>query len=140
MRRWVGVVCGIGLWLSGCQTTPEPNLYQQLGGQTGLEHLVDGLLQHIAADDKIVHHFKDTDIERFRSKLIEQLCAVSDGPCHYTGASMQESHTGFHISQADFDRLVQHLIDTMNELRIPIASQNALLARLAPMYHDVTYR
>lgn len=129
------------LWLAtACATPAKPTLYQQLGGEVAISKLVDGLLVKIEHDPRIVHHFKDTDITRFRSKLIEQLCQISDGPCQYTGSSMQESHTGFQITAADFDRLVQHLIDVMTELDIPLAAQNDLLARLAPMYKEVTYR
>jgi hemoglobin len=87
-----------------------------------------------------VHHFKDTDIERFRRLLIEQLCQLAGGPCQYTGASMQESPTGFHITPADFDNLVNHFIQVMTAQNIPVATQNALLAKLAPMYSDVINR
>ena len=126
--------------LSACSQSPPPTLYQQLGGALGVEQIVDGLLHKIEHDERIVHHFKDTDIARFRSKLIEQLCNISDGPCQYTGSSMQESHTGFGITHADFDRLVQHLIDVMTEQQIALSAQNALLSKLAPMYSDITYR
>jgi len=126
----------------GCAKTPTPSdqLYQQLGGKAGLEQLVDGILVAIEQDQQIVHHFKDTDIERFRRLLIEQLCQLAGGPCQYTGASMQESHTGFHITPADFDNLVNHFIQVMTAQNIPVATQNALLAKLAPMYSDVINR
>lgn len=142
-----------GLWLglclsvlslilaSGCsQTVAKDQLYQQLGGGNGITKIVDGLLVEIEHDQQIVHHFRDTDIERFRKLLIEQLCELSGGPCIYTGASMQESHTGFKITQADFDNLVRHLMKVMTALDISIPTQNQLLGLLAPMYGDVVYR
>lgn len=130
------------LVLTGCSNTPEPEdwLYQQLGAGPGLEQLADGLLREIEQDQQIVHHFKDTDIARFRKLLIEQFCELSGGPCKYTGATMQESHTGFQITEADFDNLVGHLIKVMTEQQVPVAAQNRLLAKLAPMYRDVVYR
>lgn len=111
LGRWLLVV----LLLSGCQSKPEtPDwLYQQLGGSPGVTQLVDGLLVKIEHDPQIVHHFRDTDIARFRKLLIEQICQLSGGPCQYSGASMQESHTGFQITAADFDNLVNHLIAVM---------------------------
>ncbi len=128
--------------LVGCSTAPEPKdwLYQQLGAAAGLEKITDGLLREIERDPQIVHHFQDTDIARFRKLLIEQLCELSGGPCKYTGASMQESHTGFQITQADFDNLVGHLIKVMTEQKVAVSAQNRLLAKLAPMYQDVVYR
>ena len=126
---------------TGCQQTPAADqLYQQLGQQAGISQIVDGLLHEIEHDRQIVHHFRDTDIERFRKLLIEQLCELSGGPCKYTGASMQESHTGFQITQADFDNLVRHLMKVMTAQKIAISAQNQLLRLLAPMYGDVVYR
>ncbi len=130
------------LLLVGCSSAPEPKdwLYQQLGAETGVTQLVDGLLVEIEQDPQIVQHFKDTDIARFRKLLIEQLCELSGGPCRYSGATMQESHTGFQITQADFDNLVAHLIKVMTAQKVPVGAQNRLLAKLAPMYKDVVYR
>jgi hemoglobin len=98
------------------------------------------LLYEIEHDNRIVHHFADTDIERFRRLLAEQLCEISGGPCTYTGGSMAESHTGFNITLADYDALVGHLIKVMQQQHISISAQNQLLALLAPMYKDISYR
>lgn len=128
------------LALTACQHNPQPTLYQRLGGEAGVEHIVDGVLYGIEHDQSIVHHFSDTDIPRFRRLLIEQFCELSGGPCKYTGASMQESHTGFQITQAHFDALVNHLITAMQQQKVAIEAQNEFLAMLAPMYKDVVYR
>ena len=128
------------LMLTACQQSPETTLYQRLGGEAGVEKIVDGVLYGIEHDQSIVHHFADTDIPRFRRLLIEQFCELSGGPCKYTGVSMQESHTGFQITQAHFDALVNHLISAMQQQQVPIEAQNEFLAMLAPMYKDVVYR
>ncbi len=128
------------LVLTACQQSPETTLYQRLGGETGVEKIVDGVLYGIEHDQSIVHHFADTDIPRFRRLLIEQFCELSGGPCKYTGVSMQESHTGFQITQAHFDALVNHLISAMQQQKVSIEAQNEFLAMLAPMYKDVVYR
>lgn len=128
------------LLLSACSHTPEPSLYQQLGGENGINAIADGLLSEIKHDQRIVHHFADTDIARFRRLLAEQLCQLSGGPCTYTGGTMQESHTGFNITLADYDALVEGLIKVMQRQNISISAQNQLLALLAPMYRDISYR
>lgn len=128
------------LVVTGCQQSPESTLYQRLGGEAGVENIVDGVLSGIEQDQSIVHHFADTDVPRFRRLLIEQFCELSGGPCKYTGVSMQESHTGFQITQAHFDALVNHLISAMQQQRVAVEAQNEFLALLAPMYKDVVYR
>ncbi|WP_372625529.1 group 1 truncated hemoglobin [Arsukibacterium sp.] len=128
------------LLLLGCSNPTQPALYQRLGADQGINAIVDGLLFEIEHDDRIVHHFSDTDISRFRAMLAEQLCDLSGGPCQYSGSTMQESHTGFNITLADYDALVEGLIKVMQRQQISIADQNALLALLAPMYRDISYR
>lgn len=49
-------------------------------------------------------------------------------------------HRGLAISEAQFNAVVEHLIDAMDAQRIPQAAQNRLIARLAPMRKDVIYR
>mgnify|MGYP006215678167 CR=1 FL=1 len=134
------ILLAVTLALTACQHSPQPTLYQRLGGETGVEKIVDGVLYGIEHDQSIVHHFEDTDIPRFRRLLIEQFCELSGGPCKYTGVSMQESHTGFQITQAHFDALVNHLITAMQQQKVAIEAQNEFLAMLAPMYKDVVYR
>ncbi len=128
------------LLLGGCSQSNRPSLYQQLGGEAGIAAITDGLLHEIEHDQRIVHHFADTDIARFRRLLAEQLCELSGGPCVYSGGTMQQSHTGFNISLADYDALVEGLIKVMQQQNISISAQNQLLALLAPMYKDISYR
>ncbi|KKO50341.1 cyanoglobin [Arsukibacterium sp. MJ3] len=134
------VLIGACLMLLACSNATQPNLYQRLGAEDGINAMVDGLLYEIEHDQRIVHHFADSDIGRFHAKLAEQLCQLTGGPCHYSGSTMQESHTGFNISLADYDALVEGLIKVMQRQQISITDQNALLALLAPMYKDISYR
>lgn len=124
---------------SSRQTASQQTLYQELGGEASLSAIVDGLLARIATDPRIVHHFQETDIALFRERAIEHFCLVADGGCVYHGESMQHSHRGLNITQADFDALVGHLIESMKEQHIPLSTRNAFLKRLAPMYTDITY-
>lgn len=126
--------------LSSCSQHSASSLYQQLGGESGIAAITDGLLREIEQDQRIAHHFADTDIGRFRTLLAEQLCDISGGPCVYSGGTMQESHSGFNISLADYDALVEGLIKVMQQQNISISAQNQLLALLAPMYKDISYR
>jgi len=133
----IALACAL-LCLAACATTSvTPTLYQQLGGAAGIEGIVDDLLVAILEDDRINRQFADTDIVRFREKLIEQLCVESGGPCTYTGLSMKESHAGRKIDNAQFNALVEDLIDVMTARNIPVPVQNRLLKRLAAMHGDI---
>lgn len=115
----------------------EETLYQRLGGQSGIERIVDGLLWEIGGNPSLRPLFASTDIQRFREKLVEQLCDITDGPCTYSGDSMRETHRHLGISRAQFDQLVEDLIRSMERAGTGTAEQNALLARLVPYWPDI---
>lgn len=132
------VVFGALLFLSVACASQPTTLYQQLGGDKGVSMITDDFLVNLSQDKRILHHFEQTDIHIFRQRLIDHLCVVSGGECVYQGASMYNAHIGLHISQADFDAVVGHLIEALKQQHIPLATRNALLAELAPMYQDIT--
>lgn len=131
--------------LAACTQTTDSGpasdqLYRDFGGQPGIERLIDGLLDNIARDDRIFPLFRDANIDRLRGKLIEKFCSLTGGPCTYTGASMVDAHSGRQITEAQFNALVEDLIDAMEEQKIAVATQNRLIAILAPMRPEVIRR
>jgi hemoglobin len=50
---------------------------------------------------------------------------------------MHDAHKGLHLTNADFNALVEDLQAGMDKAGVSFATQNRLLARLAPMNRDV---
>ncbi|MBW3551400.1 MAG: group 1 truncated hemoglobin [Proteobacteria bacterium] len=138
--HWV-LAGALAALLSACASLAggagDGSLYRSLGGQDGVEALVDDLLVEIVEDDRINLYFVDTDVVRFREKLIEQICAESGGPCVYAGEPMGPVHAGRGIDEAAFNALVEDLVAAMDDNDIPVTAQNRLLRRLAPMHADI---
>ncbi|KJS04271.1 MAG: hypothetical protein VR73_14860 [Gammaproteobacteria bacterium BRH_c0] len=129
--------------MSACSPLGKPpadNLYQRLGGEQGIEALVYDLLVEIAADERIVERFRDVNIPRFRQGLESYICSISGGPCEYSGESMQVVHAGHGYTDVEFNALVDDLIRAMEKRQLPVATQNRLLALLAPSYRDIVYQ
>lgn len=127
------------LLFTACVSTSETTLYNKLGGEQGVNNIVDNLIQEIGQDEQIFHYFAEARVSRFRKNLIEHFCAISDGPCHYTGDNMVDIHTGMNINESDFNHLVDLLINAMEAEGIPHRIQNQLLARLAPLRENIIY-
>ena len=139
IQRLVTTSCLLFL-LVGCASHSSQNtLYEKLGGETGLENIVGGFINQIGKDKQIFHYFADANITRFRTHLTTHLCAITDGPCEYSGDSMTDIHTGMKITEKDFNHLVDLLINAMNLQGIPHRIQNQLLARLAPLRASIIY-
>lgn len=126
--------------LAACAGDPAPRdrtLYERLGGEAGIETLVDRFLYHLADNERSLPLFRNTDIERFREKFIEHLCELSDGPCAYSGDSMAATHRGMDINRAQFNSIVETLQRALDDTGAPVAARNALLAQLAALYPEV---
>lgn len=131
--------CLLGGCLSGCATTADTSdaLYLQLGERAGIQGIVDEFLYALADNELALPLFANTDIERFREQFANQLCAIAGGPCRYDGDSMADTHRGMRIDHAQFNTVVEDLIQAMERRGIASGTQNLLLARLAPMYEEI---
>jgi hemoglobin len=129
------------LLLAGCAATgTKAPLFEQLGGTAGIEALTEDLLVRSADDPRIAFQFAEADIAHLHAQLSIHLCAISDGPCTYTGRDMRAAHLGLGITEAQVNALVENLIDAMDARDIPVTTQNALLARLAPLRGEMLHR
>lgn len=115
----------------------DDSLYQALGQQQGISALMETFILEIAEDERIIHHFENTDIERLHRMLTEQICELSGGPCTYSGDDMVTVHTGMKVTGAEFNALVEDLIAAMEQHDIAVSAQNRLLAILAAMHKEV---
>jgi hemoglobin len=115
----------------------DDTLYADMGGKAGIDRMVDEVEKVYLADPRIKDIFSESNMERLNAKLKEDFCMVAGGPCIYTGHSMEATHKGLHLTNANFNALVEDLQTAMDTCGIAFATQNRFLARLAPMQHQV---
>lgn len=121
------------------QTVPPQNdqLYKAFGEKPGLVALMDDFMVRLLADPRTGPHFKPANQQRVKEQLVDQLCALSGGPCVYKGADMKSAHANLEIKKSDFHALVEVLQQSMDAKGIPFRKQNEMLALLAPMNRDI---
>ena len=112
-------------------------LFADMGGQAGIDKLVDISVDNYLADDRIKDTFAESNMDRLRAEFKVQFCQVACGPCVYEGHSMEAAHKGLHLTNADFNAVVEDLQAAMDKCGIGFAVQNRFLARLAPYQHQV---
>ena len=115
----------------------EDSLFADMGGQAGIDKIVDASMDNYLADDRIKAIFDESNIDRMRAEFKVQFCQVAGGPCQYQGHDMVAAHKGLHLTNADFNAVVEDLQDAMDQCGIPFATQNRFLAILAPYQHQV---
>jgi len=109
----------------------EPSLYRRLGGYDVIAAAIDGMLMRQRSDPQLARFGtgrSEDSRQRGRQLLVDQLCALTGGPCVYTGRDMKSSHQGLGITESEWQRVMQFMRDAMSELKIPPREQDEVIA------------
>jgi hemoglobin len=125
--------------VTGSSVVPlsDDSLYRAFGGEPGLRALMDDFVNRLVIDPRIGSFFKNTNLNRLKEQLAAQLCAVSGGPCKYSGVDMKTAHGAMGVDKSNFNALVEVLQQSMDAKGIPFSTQNRMLAQLAPMHREI---
>jgi hemoglobin len=144
--RWLIVAAsvvsllGLAACTSGEAPAPAPQvppLYVRLGGQPVLVAVVDDFVSMLKSDRRVNRRFRNANQVHLKASMTDQLCAVTGGPCHYTGKPMNEAHKGMRISDAEFNAVVQDLRRSLTLHNVAIELQTEVVDLLEPMRDDV---
>jgi hemoglobin len=77
-----------------------------MGGYDVIAAVIDELFAILHADPAFARFFggrSEDSVVRSRQLLVEQMCALSGGPCHYIGRDMKTSHKGLAITTSEWE-------------------------------------
>lgn len=107
------------------------SLYTRLGGYDAIAAVVENLLPRLTSDKLLGRfwaHRGDDGLAREKQLLIDFLCHVAGGPMYYTGRSMELSHRGMRISEADWKAFLGHVNATLDEFEVPAGERNEVVS------------
>jgi len=139
MKRFAAISLPLLLALS-MPVHAEDTLFADMGGQAGIDKIVDASVDNYLVDPRIKAIFDESNMDRLRAEFKVQFCQVAGGGCDYKGHNMTAAHKGLHLTNSDFNAVVEDLQNAMDKVGVPFATQNRFLARLAPMQHQVVSR
>ena len=122
------------------QPTGPSSLYQRIQYAGGLRRLVDKLYPRVLADPSLLFYFKHLDEERLKGlrwHMLTLLAVVTDGPSRYQGRDLHDAHAHLHITGDAFDRVLEHLQATLQELEVDQNDQQAILAAVQARRSEV---
>ena len=113
------------------------SIYEDIGGASALAAAVDDFYARVLADTELVGYFEGVDIGRLKAHQRSFLAAAIGGSELYAGRPMREVHAPLAISQKHFDRVVGHLVDTLNELSVPAEIIGEIGGKLIPLQEQI---
>jgi hemoglobin len=121
------------------QTAPAASrsLFERLGGQEGIEAVVDALLVNIGADNRIKQYFNNLDQVRFKTNNVAFLCEKTGGPCTYTGGELKRVHKSLQVSSEDFNAMMETIGKTLDEKSVAEADKKELMDLMASFKAEI---
>jgi hemoglobin len=92
--------------LEANMTQPATPLYQRMGGYDVIAAVIDDLFAILHGDPGFARFFGGRGADsviRSRQLLVDQMCALSGGPCQYIGRDMKTSHRGLGITNSEWE-------------------------------------
>jgi len=80
---------------------------------------VDIFYTKVLKVDLIKHFFKKIDMTTQAGKLKMFLAFAFGAPTQYSGKQMKEAHSYMNLTEAHFNAVAVHLVDTLQELSVP---------------------
>lgn len=127
------------LGLNACANMPrsDATLYERLGGGSAMMEIASETVDALANSPDGRRSMDRVNLPRLKKKIAQQFCALTDGPCKYTGDDMKLAHAGLKISEREFNAIVEILRGVLNRRGVAEREKNELLRLLAPMQRDI---
>jgi len=108
----------------------EKSLYHRLGGYDVIAGIVDDLFSRLRSDPEFARFAAGRSLDsqhRSRQLLVDQLCALTGGPCIYIGRDMKTSHAGLGITESEWQTNLKYTSAALDKFNIPDKEQQQFL-------------
>jgi len=121
-------------------TQPATSLYQRMGGYDVIAAVIDDLFAILHEDPGFARFFggrSEDSVIRSRQLLVDQMSALSGGPCHYIGRDMTTSHRGLGITNAEWEANMKASDAALIKNSVGGAERAEFLALFERYRHDI---
>ncbi len=117
----------------------EPDLYQRMGGSKVVSELVDEWVKSAQTDGRLGGALggdnpKPAALAKMRKDLVTEVCEISDGPCKLSDP--KKLPETFSLPNEKFVVFADHLVRSMDKLKIREREKNELLGRIGEVRVD----
>jgi hemoglobin len=93
--------------------------YEQIGGGPAVTAVVDRFYETVVADPQLTGYFDGVDLARLKRHQVLLVSQVLGGPAQYDGRDLATAHAGLGITDDDFARVVEHLVEALEGFEVP---------------------
>lgn len=115
-------------------------MYQQLGGENGIEKAIDLLYAKVLDDERLARFFNGVEIVLQRRKFRLFLNTVTGGPRQRSPIELRAAHANAvreGLSEEHFDAFIEHLEASLRELEVPFDTISRIVEVVVQTRSDV---
>ncbi|HWE56750.1 MAG TPA: group 1 truncated hemoglobin [Acidimicrobiales bacterium] len=112
-------------------------IYEQIGGSPSVAQVVDLFYEKVVADPTLAGFFDGVDMRRLKGHQRAFIAAALGGAEVDEGRDVGAAHAELVISDDDFDAVVGHLAETLDELGGPASTIGQIAEALAPLRDQI---
>lgn len=113
------------------------SLFDQIGGPSAVTAAVDDFYRRLIADPALTPYFDGVGMRQLKAHQRSFIAAAIGDPEPHLGRSMRESQWQLKFQAAHFDRVVDHLVETLSDLAVSGAIIDQIGINLAPLKVDI---
>ncbi len=113
---------------------------RRLGGADAFQVAVDDFYRRVLRDAKLRPYFEGIDVDRLKRHQYAFLAMAVGGVHGYLGRHMAAAHARMDITDEAFDRVMDHLVATLEDLGMDLQTIRDIGGRLLPLRHDICER
>jgi len=121
--------------------TQTSNLYSRVGGHDVMVGVTEDFVDWSLADKKLGRFFpnvqKGPSLDALNQRIVEFLCAITNGPCVYKGRDMKTVHKGLAINEEDWQIAINLFTAALLKHHVPPAAQAEFLQIIEDMKGDI---
>jgi hemoglobin len=116
--------------------TPEPTLYDRLGGIFAISAVVNRFSDQIIINPKLNvnpnlvawnQNEAETRLPGLKFMRTLWVAALAGGPFTYTGLPLHDAHTRFHLTSDEFDEVGAEIVRALQYYKVPEAETKLLV-------------
>lgn len=117
--------------------TENISLYERVGGEEGIDRLVNIFYARVLADKNLADFFSNTSIDRLKKMQKEFFSVALGGPIEYSDMDLSRAHQGKGIRVKHFRGFVDHLIKTLSEFDLSEDEINQIISEINTYVTDI---
>jgi hemoglobin len=110
-------VLALLIGLGGCASMSTKSVFDQLGGMDQIRLLSDSFVNNVASDSRTSSMLSGANLSSMKSKLSDQLCAISGGKCSAPLSNAQIAEAGKKVSPSTSSALTDSFSRALDSVK-----------------------